>query len=449
MQAFQKSSVAQYIVLISSDFSNNFGYVGVGLYIEQRSFQTFAAALEYDMIDITITNSKIKVPSDISADSGTAIYMNGLHRVNILNIVVAGNTPVQGADLSSTNWIMTGMHNVFRNNSAQSGGAMSLSLGSWLQFVFPFYIWLLILLVVVISKFSSTFSRLIGHNILPVFSTLILLSYTKLFRVIVPVLQFEKINCNITGQAKYFWSLDANVSYTSLDHLALLFFSLLVFIVVIVPFTVVMFIHAPLLTKISLPKCHKLLLRLKPVFDAYYGPYKEKCSIWTGVLLVARLFLVIAASVSPVEVYRSVAMATATILLTAIVLWQGIYKSRVNDAFECLSLLNLTILVAFVQYSQYVTVIGVVITILMFLGICLYQFYAVCIKQCYRTSIKTNENLLASVIEDSENVNVPSLISRTIIDVAPVAKQQVKRETLLLDSDDKENNPSIPYKPIV
>ena len=39
---------------------------------------------------------------------------------------------------------------------------------SWLQFFFPVYVWFLILLIIVLCKYSNSLSRCIGSNILPV-----------------------------------------------------------------------------------------------------------------------------------------------------------------------------------------------------------------------------------------------------------------------------------------
>jgi len=57
---------------------------------------------------------------------------------------------------------------------------------TWLQFVFPIYIWLLVRLVIVVSHFSRRFAKLLGNNTVSVLATLILLSYTKILRTLIP-----------------------------------------------------------------------------------------------------------------------------------------------------------------------------------------------------------------------------------------------------------------------
>ena len=59
---------------------------------------------------------------------------------------------------------------------------------TWLQFVFPVYILMIVGLMVLVSRFSCKFARLLGNNPVSVLATLILLSYTKILRTLIAVL---------------------------------------------------------------------------------------------------------------------------------------------------------------------------------------------------------------------------------------------------------------------
>jgi len=50
---------------------------------------------------------------------------------------------------------------------------------TWLQFVFPAYIWIITAVIIVVAHYSSTGARLFGNNSVQVLATLFLLSYTK------------------------------------------------------------------------------------------------------------------------------------------------------------------------------------------------------------------------------------------------------------------------------
>ena len=59
---------------------------------------------------------------------------------------------------------------------------------TWLQFVFPVYIWMLVILMIVVSRYSHKFAKLLGHNPVSVLATLVLLSYTKILRTLINVI---------------------------------------------------------------------------------------------------------------------------------------------------------------------------------------------------------------------------------------------------------------------
>ena len=66
---------------------------------------------------------------------------------------------------------------------------------AWLQFVFPVYIWLILLVIIILLRYSSRMVRLVGRQIIPVIATMILLSYAKLIRTVVQALYFVDICC--------------------------------------------------------------------------------------------------------------------------------------------------------------------------------------------------------------------------------------------------------------
>jgi len=61
---------------------------------------------------------------------------------------------------------------------------------TWLQFVFPVYIWIITAVIIVVAHYSSTGARFFGSNSVQVLATLFLLSYTKLLRTIITAISF-------------------------------------------------------------------------------------------------------------------------------------------------------------------------------------------------------------------------------------------------------------------
>ena len=65
---------------------------------------------------------------------------------------------------------------------------MDMYQNTWLQFLFPLYIWVLIVIVIVSSRFSSWVTRKLGTNPVAVLATLVLLSYNKILHTVVFIL---------------------------------------------------------------------------------------------------------------------------------------------------------------------------------------------------------------------------------------------------------------------
>ena len=91
----------------------------------------------------------------------------------------------------------------------------------WLQFVFPFYVFFLTGIIIVVSRYSTLFTRFLGSDPVAVLATLILLAYTKLFRTVLTVMSFTYIQAS-DGSRIAVWLYDGNVRYLSGKHIPLL-----------------------------------------------------------------------------------------------------------------------------------------------------------------------------------------------------------------------------------
>lgn len=78
---------------------------------------------------------------------------------------------------------------------------------TWLQFLFPLYIWLIAAALIVTSHYSTRVSRLIGNNAVQVLATLFLITYAKLLRLIIEVFSFTTLTYP-DGYKKTVWLID-------------------------------------------------------------------------------------------------------------------------------------------------------------------------------------------------------------------------------------------------
>ena len=89
---------------------------------------------------------------------------------------------------------------------------------TWLQFVFPIYVWSLLGLIIIFSSFSLRITRLLGSNPVAVLATLLLLSYTKLLHTIISALIFTFLNYPNEVQVAV-WLHDGNIKYLHGKHI--------------------------------------------------------------------------------------------------------------------------------------------------------------------------------------------------------------------------------------
>ena len=263
---------------------------------------------------------------------------------------------------------------------------------TWLQFVFPVYIWVLVGLTILISQFSRKFANLLGNNPVSVLATLILLSYAKILRTVIAAVSFTDLD--YSDHARRVWLYDAKIDYLHDEHISLFLVVVVVFFFLIFPYTLLLF-FGQWLQAISHLRLFSWVnsARLKPFMDSYHAPYKPKHRYWPGLLLVLRFLLLL---VFALNYQRDFNINLLAILLGAGVLqlWAwvsgGVYKNWCLDALEGSFVLNLIILVGatmyinitnrnnYVQYQENQLAVGytsVSITLVTFIGILSYHIF--------------------------------------------------------------------------
>ena len=165
---------------------------------------------------------------------------------------------------------------------------------TWLQFVFPIYIWTIVIFIILLSRRYHIAMRIVGKNAVKVLATLLLLSYTKLLRTIITVLSFTYI-IYPDNSTRYVWLYDGNIDYLKGKHIYLFAAATTFLLFFVLPYTLVLVFVQSLQAK-SEWKVLCWVVKLKPLFDAYTGPYQDKYRFWTGLLLLLRgaLFFVFA-----------------------------------------------------------------------------------------------------------------------------------------------------------
>ena len=215
---------------------------------------------------------------------------------------------------------------------------------TWLQFVFPVYIWVLIGLMILLSHFSGRFAKLLGNNPVSVLATLILLSYTKILRTLITVLYITYLQYPTYNRSV--WLYDANIDYLSGKHIPLFIVAVLVFLFLFLPYTLLL-LFGQWLQAISHLRLFSWVNRLKPFMDSYQAPYKAKHRYWPGLLLVLRFVLLLVFALNPQQ-DPSVNLLAIQVGTGILVAWAwvsgGVYRNWCLDALECSFALNLIVL---------------------------------------------------------------------------------------------------------
>ena len=215
---------------------------------------------------------------------------------------------------------------------------------TWLQFVFPIYIWLMVITMIVVSHYSSTASKVLGNNAVQVLATLFLLSYAKILRVVITVFSYTVL-VYPDGFEKKVWLLDGEVEFLRRKHIPLFIASLLMFLLLSVPYTLSL-VSIQWLQRISHYGLLFWIHRLMPLFDAYTGPYKHKHRYWTGLLLLTRILFILIFSLNisnnPAVNLLAIAVTSSTIL--AYLCYMKVYKNQLHNILEALSIFNLGLL---------------------------------------------------------------------------------------------------------
>ena len=206
---------------------------------------------------------------------------------------------------------------------------------AWLNLWFPIYVIFVLILIILISKYSSRFGNFIGKwNPVSTLATLLLLSYTKLLRAIITTLSFTAVTYP-TGEQKIVWLQDASVKYFWLKHFPLGLVTIAIIIVGFI-YTVLLFFWQWIL-RLPNRRIFKWArsTRLNLFIEANLAPYKAKYRYWFGLLLFVRmaLYLGIATEKSheSVTVVLAISLIAASILLLRTFLGNNVYRNRFID----------------------------------------------------------------------------------------------------------------------
>ena len=182
----------------------------------------------------------------------------------------------------------------------------------WLQFVFPLYVWALVGMIILGSRYSKRIAKMFGKNPIAVLATLFLLSYAKLLRTVIAALSYTSLKYSNNSQVAV-WLYDGNIQYLSLKHIPLFAFAVICLIFLFVPYAILLTFSQWLHFKSEWKIVSWISRKTKPFLDAYHAPYTGRHRYWTGLMLLVRFFLFLA------SIFNALGDTTANLLTVAVV----------------------------------------------------------------------------------------------------------------------------------
>ena len=252
-------------------------------------------------------------------------------------------------------------------------------LQTWLQLVFPLYIWIILGSIIFTSRYSITMSKLTGSNPVAVLATLLLMSYTKILKIIVEV--YSSVRLEYPNEKTVsVWLKDANVPYLQSKHLLLTVVVTLILIFAFLPYTLLLLLGYKTY-HFSGRRYNLLLRRLRPLLESYYGPYETHTRYWTGFLLLVRCALYMVFSYNSLGGERKSLLAIVIVFTgVTITAWLSvkIYKKFIVNVIEASIYLNLVVFSAatLADANSPALVYSLVgVTLATLIGIMVYHFH--------------------------------------------------------------------------
>ena len=240
----------------------------------------------------------------------------------------------------------------------------------WIQLMLSFYLIIIAIVFIILSRYSAIVQRFTARKALPVLATLFLFSYTKVLVTVCNVLfRYSTVTHLPSNKTELVWSISTTTPLFGVKFLAL-------FIVCIILFLILLPFNLILLFTRTLSRL-KLIARFKPILDTYFGAYKDSAYYWTGLLLLIRAVVYALPSID-----EDLSFLVISVLLGGLLCLHAAvqpYKSKFCNIQECFTILNLSAVHAALLYKK--NVVGQKIAMVL-ISIGVYYFIIAIVLHC-------------------------------------------------------------------
>ena len=280
----------------------------------------------------------------------------------------------------------------------------------WLQMVFPAYLIVIAILLIITSRYFTTIQRMTAHRALSVLATLFLLSYTKVLSTVCNALfWYSELThlSNNTHTSKMIWLADTSSPVFGVKFL-IMFVVYLFLLFLLLPFNFIL-----LCRRLS---AIRFINTFKPLLDVYFGPYKDKHYYWMGLQLSVRAVIYGFSALNKDD--RIIAIS---ILLVLLLCFQGFvqpFKNKFNNIQELLVVFNLLVVHMVLSHESKkfdITTSQILITVALAYFIITISFLC-CVNKCksaiYRNKFFCNIINLVHKNEDNNEIEMNAFNKR-------------------------------------
>ena len=159
-----------------------------------------------------------------------------------------------------------------------------------LQFAFPFYLFTLLIVIIIITHKCGyrmfRKARFIARRAVPVLATIMLLTYTSLVNAVITPLRYTTLYDVDTARGKVVWLYQPSLPFFRGKHVVLGSMSIAVTLIYLIPFTFTM-LFGDLMRRYF----HKLWF--SHFMDVLHGAFRWPLGFWIGLRLLIRVILVV------------------------------------------------------------------------------------------------------------------------------------------------------------
>lgn len=227
----------------------------------------------------------------------------------------------------------------------------------FLYFASPLYVCLIVVFIIIASRYSVKISNYTSHLSVQVLVTLMHLMFAQFLLLVIGGFAYIRLRHDVmTGTtlanyAEYVWYFSGEVKYGKGLHLAILIISSIVALFLLLPYLVLSTL-APFLY------FHSWINRFQPVYDTMFAPYKENCRHWFGYRLMVLSFITIiyALAVGYHKVWEMHVNMTVLIVYTLALAVRQPFKTTALNYLEIWLTGNVTLCQILEQHKTNVTV---------------------------------------------------------------------------------------------